>query len=38
MANEAALEAARLHLDETQDGGRYRVGDRWLDANGNEIT
>lgn len=34
---EAQAEAVRLAMDETQAGGRYKVGDRWVDANGKEL-
>lgn len=34
---EAQQEAERLQMDETTPGGRYKVGERWVDANGNEI-
>lgn len=33
-ANEARMEAVALKMDEAPPGGRYREGDRWVDANG----
>lgn len=35
---EAQAEAARLQMDETVPGGRYKLGDRFVDCNGKEIT
>jgi hypothetical protein len=34
---ESKAEAARLQMDVAPAGGRYKVGDRVVDANGNEV-
>lgn len=36
LAN-AQQEAERLQMDETVPGGQYKVGDRFVDANGKEL-
>lgn len=34
---EAQAEAVKLQMDETVPGGKYKVGDQWLDANGKVV-
>jgi hypothetical protein len=34
---DAQAEAVRLQMDETVPGGRYKLGDRFVDANGKEV-
>ncbi len=34
---EAQAEAVRLQMDETVVGGKYKVGDQWVDANGKPL-
>lgn len=33
----AKEEAAELHMDLAPEGGRYRVGEQWVDADGNPV-